>query len=98
MRRQASFRHRRLVQGDRVRRVRVASGTIVHLVDETPITAERLTLVSKVGWRYLDEPAFVRPGERYWLEDSVVVIERLSGVVERRSTNHGDPETAPRLM
>ena len=76
----------------------MASGTIVCRVDETPITAERLTLVSKVGWRFLDEPAFIRAGERYWLEGSDVVIERLSGVVEHRSTNHGDPETAPRLM
>jgi hypothetical protein len=66
-------------------------------VNETPITADRLTLVSRVGWRHLDEPAFVQAGERYWLDGSDVVIERLSGVVEHRSTNHGDPATAERL-
>jgi hypothetical protein len=48
-------------------------------------TADRLTLVSHVEWLELEEPVFVQPGERYWVdwENRCLVVEDPSG--ERRT-------------
>lgn len=59
------------------------------------VTADRLTLVSRVGWIELATPTFVRAGERYrvdW-EASTVVVHRLDGVEQRFEAKPSGPES-----
>ena len=68
---------------------------------ERPATADRLLLVSDLvtprGWCVLNESVFVQVGESYWMDEWDLLIERLSGEVERRTTGFGDPATRPRM-
>jgi hypothetical protein len=49
-----------------------------------------------MGWCQLDQSVFIEAGERYWIEGWMLLVERLSGNLERHATSFGDPATRPR--
>lgn len=59
------------------------------------VTADRLTLVSRVGWIELATPTLVRAGEKYRVdgETSTVVVQRLDGVEQRFEAKPSGPDS-----
>lgn len=59
------------------------------------VTANRLTLVSRVGWLDLQEPIFIRVGERYRVEREArtVIVERLDGPVRTYTSKPSGPDS-----
>jgi hypothetical protein len=48
---------------------------------ESVTRAERLTLVSEVGWLHFEPPMFVRAGECFWVEDRTLYVRSVDGEV-----------------
>lgn len=48
---------------------------------ESVTRADRLTLVSEVGWLYFDPPMFVHAGECFWVEDRTLYVRSTDGEV-----------------
>lgn len=47
-----------------------------------PVTrAERVTLVSEVGWLYFEPPMLVHTGECFWVEDRTLYVRSTDGEV-----------------
>ena len=46
-------------------------------------TAERLLLVTRVGWFHLDRPVLIPAGSRFWTEPDALVVERPDGELRR---------------
>ena len=69
-----------------------------------PVVAQKLTLVSEVPrsgggapW-VLDKPVWIRPGERYWLDEErrALVIENLAGTTQSHPCWFASGPDAPR--
>lgn len=59
------------------------------------VTADRLTLVSRVGWLDLAQPAFVQVGERYRVDwdAGVLIVEGLDGLERSFESKPSGPDS-----
>lgn len=59
------------------------------------VTADRLILVSRIGWIELAAPTFVRAGERYRVDwdANTVVVQRLDGAEHRFEAKPSGPDS-----
>lgn len=48
---------------------------------ESVARADRLTLISEVGWLHFEPPMFVQAGECYWVEDRTLYVRSTDGEV-----------------
>jgi hypothetical protein len=49
--------------------------------DET--RADKLTLISEIGWLYFEPPIFVQAGETFWVEDRTLHVRSLDGALRK---------------
>lgn len=65
------------------------------LLEGELVTADRLTLVSRVGWIELAAPTFVQAGERYRVDwdTRTVVVQRLDGAEHRFEAKPSGPDS-----
>ncbi|HAP77910.1 MAG TPA: hypothetical protein DCR14_17730 [Acidimicrobiaceae bacterium] len=60
---------------------------------ESVTRADRLTLVSEVGWLYFEPPIFVQAGECFWVNDRTLYVrstDREVRSVEARASRPTD--------
>ena len=48
---------------------------------ESVTRANRLTLVSEVGWLYFEPPMYVQAGECFWVDDRTLYVRSTDGAV-----------------